>query len=125
MGFFQPTAGRDAGTRGHGDAETGREGEGERGSERAPRRNRAWEQRPENKVFAFRIGDELNGLLLDAVEEYLESGWQTTISDVLKAWALAGRERWMAGEVEVNGKAVRSGRRKRKRADDSGDAGGP
>lgn len=108
MDLFQPTAQQEAAA--------------EEVAEKLKGRDRPWERLPENKVFSYRIGDDLNAMLIDAVEEHLQDGWQTTMSDVLRAWALAGRAMWQAGEVEVEGRAVRAGSRRRNGCDASGDA---
>ncbi len=65
------------------------------------RRSREWETRPENKVFSYRTGEDLNQMLHDAVAEYQRQGYHTTVSDVMRAWALAGREAWLAGGVTI------------------------
>jgi hypothetical protein len=82
----------------------------------APRKSRAYEVRPEHRVFGYRLGADLDQLLQEAVDEYRAEGWHTTKSDVIRAWALAGRGRWQAGEVEVEGKPVKAESRKRKLA---------
>jgi hypothetical protein len=68
----------------------------------AARRSREWENRPENKVFSYRTGEDLNQMLHDAVAEYERQGYHTTVSDVMRAWALAGREVWLAGDVTIS-----------------------
>ena len=103
LDLFQPTAQQAA-------AEETREA-----AERRPaRKSRAWETRPENKVFGYRLGADLDQLLQATVDEYRAEGWHTTKSDVIRAWALAGRGLWQAGSVEVEGKPLVPGRRKRK-----------
>ena len=92
-------------------------GEGETASSThtsPPRRSRAWEARPENKPFTYRTGQDLNTLLLQAVDEYAAEGWHTTTSAILREWALAGYDLWKDGEIAVPGKAIRTGARRRK-----------
>lgn len=70
------------------------------------RRSRRWDSREENRLFHYRSGKDLHELAREAVEEYAAQGWQTTISAVIRGWALAGRELWLEGDVEVAGRAI-------------------
>ena len=70
------------------------------------RRSRRWERRPENKQFGYRTGSDLHQYALDAVREYRDAGRHTTISNVIRAWALAGREMWLRGELDVSTRSL-------------------
>ena len=65
------------------------------------RKSRAFEAR--NRTRSYRDMEGVHGLLLEAVEAYGREGVRVTTGQVLSAWALAGRERWLAGEVRVAG----------------------
>lgn len=81
----------------------------------APFRSRSWERRAENKSFSYRIGQDVDDLLTQAVDEMAAEGWVCTKSEMARAWLLAGREAWQAGTVEVDGYERRPGRSRRNR----------
>ena len=91
LDLFQPTARQE---------EAAQEAETEQA--KAPRKSRSYETRPENRVFGYRLGEDLDQQLQEAVDWYRTyDGSRTTKSDVLRAWALAGRALWDLGKVEV------------------------
>jgi len=65
------------------------------------RKSRAFEA--ENKTRSYRDMEQVHGLLLDAVKAYKEEGVKVTTGQLLSAWALAGRDLWLAGQVAVEG----------------------
>ncbi len=78
------------------------------------KKSREWETRPENKPYHYRVGQDVHQLVLNAVAEYEAEGWLTTTSQVARVWLLAGWQAWQRGEVEVEGKPLESGKRRRK-----------
>ena len=66
------------------------------------RKSRAWEARPENKPFTYRVGQDVHDLILAAVEAYRQAGYQTTTSAVARAWLKAGCEQWQEKKVQVD-----------------------
>lgn len=105
LDLFQPTARQEA---------AAEEAQEKAETARTPK-SRAWDKLPANRPFSYRSGEELNNLINAAVAEYKAKGWHTTRGKVLKAWALAGRELWLQGQVEVDGRPIGgSGTRRRK-----------
>lgn len=106
LDLFQPTAQQAAAA----------EDTGQKAETQTALKSRGWENRPENKPFTYRLGQDLDDLVKDAVAEYKAEGWHTSKGEVLRAWALAGRELWLQGEVNVTGREIapRAGTRRRK-----------
>lgn len=98
------------------------EGQAAEPEERPPvapaRKSRRWDKDPANRLYSYRLGADLDGLLTEAVDQYRRAGWHTTKAEVLRAWALAGFEAWQTGQIEVGGYplAERGGKRKSPRA---------
>jgi len=105
LDLFQPTAQQEA---------AALEAADKAESKPAPK-SRAWDRQPENRLFSYRLGQDLDDLVREAVAEYKAEGWHTTRGAVLRAWALAGRELWIDNQIDVPGRpAGEAGTRRRK-----------
>ena len=78
-----------------------------------PVRSRNWERDPANKKYSYRTGEDLNELLKKEVAALKEQGFITTVSDMARAWLLAGYEAWCAGDLEVEGTWLNPGTARR------------